>query len=106
MLLALGTAKEVLDERIERSLAHRALGYSHPAVKFMTVSDEHGSHIERLEYIEHYPPDTAAMCFWLKNRRPDRWRDVQNIEAQHGLYVISEPNVGRAMDQRAREQCG
>jgi len=35
-----------------------------PAVKFMTVSDERGSHIERLEYIEHYPPDTTAALFW------------------------------------------
>jgi len=30
------------------------------------------------------------MIWWLKNRRPDRWRDVQNTEAQHRLYIISE----------------
>ena len=23
----------------------------------------------------HYPPDTAAAFIWLKNRRPDLWRD-------------------------------
>lgn len=23
----------------------------------------------------HYPPDTTACIFWLKNRRPDLWRD-------------------------------
>src|SRR5271156_4205245 len=56
----------------------------------MTVSDVKGTHIERLEYIEYYPPDTAAMCFWLKNRRPDRWRDVQQLDSQVGHYVISE----------------
>ena len=42
------------------------------------------------KYIEYYPPDPTSMIYWLKNRRPDRWRDVQNIEAQHGLYIISE----------------
>jgi hypothetical protein len=42
------------------------------------------------KYIEHYPPDPTSMQFWLRNRRPDCWRDVQNIEAQHGLYIISE----------------
>ena len=41
-------------------------------------------------YIEHYPPDTTAMIFWLKNRRSDRWRDAHNIEAEHGHYIISE----------------
>ena len=41
-------------------------------------------------YVEHYPPDTTALIYWLKNRRPDRWRDVQNIEAKMGHYVISE----------------
>lgn len=25
-------------------------------------------------------PDTTAQIFWLKNRRPDRWRDKQDIE--------------------------
>jgi orotate phosphoribosyltransferase-like protein len=25
--------------------------------------------------------DTTAMIFWLKNRRPDKWRDKQDIDA-------------------------
>jgi len=31
-------------------------------------------------YTERYPPDTAVCIFWLKNRRPDLWRDVQSRE--------------------------
>jgi hypothetical protein len=30
------------------------------------------------------------MIFWLKNRRPDRWRNVQNIDHAVGVYHISE----------------
>ena len=41
-------------------------------------------------YIEHYPPDTTAALFWLKNRRPDRWRDVQRVDAALGHYVIAD----------------
>jgi 2-keto-4-pentenoate hydratase/2-oxohepta-3-ene-1,7-dioic acid hydratase in catechol pathway len=26
--------------------------------------------------VEHYPPDTTAAIFWLKNRRKEDWRDV------------------------------
>ena len=44
-------------------------------------------------YIEHYPPDPTSCIFWLKNRRPDRWRDMQNIEAELGHYVISETPI-------------
>jgi hypothetical protein len=36
------------------------------------------------------PPNVTACIFWLKNRRPDRWRDVQNIDAKLGHYIISE----------------
>ena len=42
------------------------------------------------KYIEHYPPDTTAALFWFKNRRPDRWRDVQHIDAAMGHYMLSE----------------
>ena len=72
---------------IERSLYARATGYSYDAVKIFHTKD---SKVIKVPYTEHVPPDVTAQIFWLKNRRPDRWRDVQNIEAQHGLYIISE----------------
>ena len=56
----------------------------------MSDGEGMGSHIERVDYIEHYPPEVGAICFWLKNRRPDKWRVVQQIEAEHAHYVISE----------------
>ena len=49
-----------------------------------------GGSAGRHHYTEHYPPDPTSMCFWLKNRRPDRWRDVQNIDHAVGVYHISE----------------
>lgn len=33
-----------------------------------------------MEYIEHYPPDTTAAIFWLKNRQPAKWRDKKEVE--------------------------
>lgn len=68
---AVKDAREIADARVERSLYHRALGYSHPAVKFF---NEKGR-IVRADYIEHHAPDTVACIFWLKNRAPMRWRD-------------------------------
>ena len=30
------------------------------------------------------------MIFYLKNRDPQNWRDVQNIQADLGMYIISD----------------
>lgn len=38
-------------------------------------------------------PDTTAQIFWLKNRRPDRWRDKQDIEHSGqigGVTIIND----------------
>ena len=33
--------------------------------------------------------NVVACLFWLKNRRPSEWRDVQNINADVGHYILS-----------------
>jgi hypothetical protein len=43
-----------------------------------------------VHYTEHCPPDVGAAFIWLKNRDPDRWRDVQNVEHVLGEYIISD----------------
>ena len=61
---------------VEAALFKRAMGYSHPAVKIMSVpqGDGMGSAIEKVEYTEHYPPDTPAIEFFLSNRDPEHWK--------------------------------
>ncbi|GLS19894.1 hypothetical protein GCM10007874_29110 [Labrys miyagiensis] len=76
---AVKVAKAVADQRVERSLYQRAIGYSHDAVKIT----QNGGDVITKEYREIYPPDTAACIFWLKNRDKDRWRDKQEVE--HGV---------------------
>lgn len=73
---ALKRGKEEADELVERSLFKRATGYSHDAVKIL----QHEGQPVVIPYVEHYPPDTTAAIFWLKNRRPDAWRDKTSQE--------------------------
>ncbi len=74
-------AKEALDNRVERSLYNRAVGYTYPSEKIMTVAQGGGvSSVERVKIKEHVPPDVTAQIFWLKNRRKQDWRDKVDTE--------------------------
>ena len=61
---------------VEGALKHRATGYSHPAVDIRVVNGE----LVQTPITKHYPPDTSAAIFFLKNRNPARWRDRQQLE--------------------------
>jgi hypothetical protein len=63
--------KAEADDRVERSLYSRAVGYDYVAEK--PVMTRHGQ--KTMKYRAHVPPDTAAAVWYLKNRRTDRWRD-------------------------------
>lgn len=70
---SLKAGKAPADDRVERSLFHRAVGYRHEAVKIFMPAG--ASAPVYAEYVEQVAPDTTAAIFWLKNRRPDLWRD-------------------------------
>lgn len=75
-LTALKKGKAISDSRVERSLYERATGYSCPEIDIKVI----GGEIVKTEIIKHYPPDPTSMIFWLKNRKPDEWRDKREFE--------------------------
>lgn len=78
---ALKVGKEVADDRVERSLYQRAVGYTFNSEKVFQFQGQ----IVRAEITEHLPPETIACIFWLKNRRKSDWRDKHEVE--HGGSV-------------------
>lgn len=68
---ALKVEKGTYDDRVERSLAQRAVGYSYSTEKIFHYQ---GS-IVRAKCIEHVPPDPGAAKLWLTNRRAAEWRE-------------------------------
>lgn len=87
--------KGTADERVERSLYHRAVGYEQETVKiFMPAGAEAPVYAK---YRERIAPDTAAAAFWLKNRKPAEWRDKQEIE--HKLDETLAEKLQRALSR-------
>lgn len=91
-LKSLKLGKDAADTRVEQSLYHRAMGYSHPEVH---VSNYQGE-VTLTPLIKHYPPDSTACIFWLKNRKPAEWRDKVDHELAGkggGPIVISSTDA-------------
>lgn len=97
---SLKAGKEHLDERVERSLYHRAIGYTFESEKVFQFQGA----IVRTPTREHIPPDTTAAIFWLKNRRSQEWRDVHKHE--HGrageFSNMGDAELERAIQERAK----
>ena len=77
--------KSRADAGVAASLFHRAKGYSHDAVKIVADAKTGAEHI--VPYTEHYPPDTTACIFWLKNRRKNDWRDGHDVDVKQEVKI-------------------
>jgi len=73
----LKAAKSKADKRIEESLYKRAQGYEYTE---KTYEKRGGKMVLMKEVTKEVAASTTAQIFWLKNRRPDLWRDTQGIE--------------------------
>lgn len=76
--------KEVIDRQVENSLLKRALGYEVEEVTY-----EYGEEVKKV--VKQVPPDTTAQIFWLKNRKPNEWRDKRDIE--HSGEITNNVNA-------------
>lgn len=80
--------KEVVDIEVENALLKRALGYRFTEVTKErvieydpTTGEPTGSHLVVTKEVEkEVQPDTTAQIFWLKNRKPEQWRDKRDVE--------------------------
>lgn len=74
---SLKRGKEVVDRQVENALLKRALGY-----EFKETTQELTEDSMRVTKVitKQQAPDTTAQIFWLKNRKPQEWRDKQETE--------------------------
>ena len=88
-LQSIKRGKAQTDRNVGEKLIDRAMGAKFKVqkeVKLKSVGYENGKKVseeERVEVVtldQEAPPDTQALVFFLKNRRPDLWRDRQEVE--------------------------
>lgn len=73
-----------VDLEVENAMLKSALGHKETvrkAIKVKTEKQKVGEgkiveeHIEYVDEEVYIPPQVIAQIFWLKNRRPDKWKD-------------------------------
>ena len=85
---ALKRGKEVVDIEVENALLKRAMGYDYVEER-IEVSDSGKRKV--IQITKHIAADTTAQIFWLKNRRPDKWRDKPMPTAEgDGVTIIDD----------------
>ncbi|MEO2261187.1 transposase [Paenibacillus amylolyticus] len=85
---ALKRGQEVVDVEVENALFKRALGYRYDEVTkeaAREMDEETGEYktimVETKRVTKEVQPDVTAQIFWLKNRKPETWRDKKEVDA-------------------------
>lgn len=102
---ALKKGKEIADVEVENALFKRAIGYPYDEVTREAkeqIDEKTGRRVtvrvETKRVTKEVHPDVTAQIFWLKNRRPDKWRDKQDIQ-HSGSVDVNNPLKGLTTDE-------
>ncbi|WP_142959622.1 helix-turn-helix domain-containing protein [Enterococcus faecalis] len=92
---ALKRGKEVVDRQVENALFKSAVGYEYTEItKELTDS---GMKVTKRVTKQMAPNPTSAI-FWLKNRKPDEWRDKKETQVS-GEMSVNNPFAGLSEEE-------
>jgi hypothetical protein len=82
---ALKKGKEVSDYEVENALFKSAIGFYYEEDMVTNQGDV-------VTVRKYQKPNTTAAIFWLKNRRPTKWRDKQemDVNANVGVQIVDD----------------
>ncbi|WP_340018290.1 MULTISPECIES: transposase [Paenibacillus] len=101
---ALKRGQEVVDVEVENALFKRALGYRYDEVTkeaARELDEETGEYktvmVETKRVTKEVQPDVTAQIFWLKNRKPETWRDKKEVDADvsGSMQVIFDAGMSK-----------
>lgn len=101
LAVALKHTREVADIRVENALYKRAIGYDYEEV--ITEKGPRGVLVRTIK--KHVPPSEVAAFFWLKNRKPEVWRDkpAEHAERTNSVEVIFDVDEEEKTDAESAD---
>lgn len=113
---AIKKGKAPVDTKVENALLKRALGYEYveTVTDFELIDtgtvDKNGKPIMERKIknirstIKEVAPDVGAAAFWLKNRRPDKWKEKreEQIKVTSADYTLLD-EVAKAAKIHAQQ---
>ena len=88
----LKSGKEVADRAVENALYKSACGYDYQEItkerRFNKATGQYELMVVKTKTV-HVQPSQTAQIFWLKNRKPDRWKDKreQVVSTKDGVLA-------------------
>ncbi len=93
---AVQQGRDVADATAVESLFTRVTGYNHKAEKVFLYRGEPRT----ATYTAHVPPETRACMYWLRNRRPEDWREVsERVAAELAQQAAADAALRVQMDE-------
>lgn len=81
--IAIKKGKDNVDDQVVATLLKKAMGYEAEEIKIF----QHNGEEVIVPYVKKYQPDITSIIFWLKNRRPQEWRDRHDIDLTGDVNV-------------------
>lgn len=97
--------KDIVDKEVENALYKSAMGYDYEEITEQRRYNKDTGKYEMVvteRKVKHQPPNTASIIFWLKNRKPDIWKDKQEITDSKALEKLDDI-LGELKNEADRE---
>lgn len=87
--------KEIIDYEVECALLKRAKGYTYEEITEECILNKATNKYEMKvtkRVTKEVSPDTGAAMAWLKNRKPDKWRDkpIEPTDKDDGVVILDD----------------
>lgn len=99
---SLKKGKAPVDFEVENALYKRAVGFEYEETETL-IEEVNGETKKKVKRIKRTAlPDTSAIIFWLKNRKPEQWRKM-NPTVENKLKAETEKLLKEAQSLETEE---
>ena len=99
---SLKKGKAPVDFEVENALYKRAVGFEYEETETL-IEEVNGETKKKVKRIKRTAlPDTSAIIFWLKNRKPEQWRKM-NPTVENKLRAETEKLLKEAQSLETNE---